>query len=382
MPLPPKNEFADPLLRWFASAMRPLPWRGTYDPYSVWISEIMLQQTQMERGVRYFNAWMRRFPDIRSVAEAEEEAILAAWEGLGYYSRARNLHAAARRVMAEHAGVFPRDPEAIRALPGVGEYTAAAIAAIAFNLPEAAVDANVLRIFARICDIDAPVSGKAVRAFVAGAVRSLMPADSPRLFVQALMEFGALVCGKVPKCGECPLARLCAARRLGTVPDRPRKGGKAGYTALETTAGILLRGDLVFIRKRPPDGLWAGLWEFPGGSLGPGEDPERAAVRHAGEASGMTVAVREKIAVVRHGYTTFRVTMHGYLCGVSGDAPSARSEAEGVWIPRGEIGRYAFPAGQRKLLERLGWKKSTVPETASPRRTHPGNPPAPKVRCT
>lgn len=347
-----RREFSPLLLRWFASAMRPLPWRADYEPYHVWISEIMLQQTQMERGVRYFEAWLRRFPDIRSVAEADENAILSAWEGLGYYSRARNLHAAASRIMAEHGGRFPQSPEAIAALPGVGGYTAGAIASIAFNLPVVAVDANVLRIFARLLDLDTPPTGKANRLLVEKTVRELMPDDSPRLFNQALMELGALVCAKTPRCDACPVTRFCAARRHGTEGQRPVKPVKAGYRAHERVAGVIQRGGRVLIRKRPPRGLWAGLWEFPGGDILPGETPESALARVLRDELGIAVTVGGAIAVVRHGYTTNRVTLHGYMC----EAAALPDTADCEWVGIGELGGYAFAAGQRKLLERLGWK--------------------------
>ena len=350
-----KENFVAKLTEWFLAAMRPLPWRETYDPYSVWISEIMLQQTQMERGVSYFTAWMRRFPDIASVAGADEDAILSAWEGLGYYSRARNLHAAAKRIMTEHGGEFPRDHAAIRALPGVGEYTAGAIASIAFNLPVPAVDANVLRIFARILDIDSPPTDKAVKDRLTALARSLMPLAPPRLINQGLMEFGALVCGKNPRCGECPLTDFCRAHRLGTVPDRPLKKEKPGVRILETVAGVLRRDGKIYIRKRPPNGLWAGLWEFPGGTLEPGEAPERAALRHIMTETGIAAAVDAAIGIVRHGYTTNRVVMHGFLC-TAADEPSGAPQLEGVWAAPEDLGRFAFAAGHRKLLERLGWK--------------------------
>lgn len=348
-------QFAPALLRWFAAAMRTLPWRQTYDPYSVWISEIMLQQTQMERGVRYFNAWMERFPTIRSVAEADEHSILAAWEGLGYYSRARNLHAAAKWIEEKHGGRFPQSIEDIRRLPGVGEYTAGAIASIAFNLPEPAVDANVLRIFARLCDIDAPAADKNARLFITRTVASLMPVDSPRLFNQALMELGALVCGKNPRCGECPVRVFCAAHRNGTVSLRPVPKDATKYTALEMTAAVILHRDRVFIRQRPPGGLWGGLWEFPGGLLNAGEEPSRAVLVHVREALNLEGAACRKIAVVRHGYTTHRVAMHGYLFTLENDADVPAE----TWVSRDALTSYAFPAGHRKLLERLGWKASS-----------------------
>ncbi len=358
--------FAARLLEWFESAMRPLPWRRDYDPYRVWISEIMLQQTQMERGVRYFEAWTRRFPDLASVARAAEGEVLAAWEGLGYYSRARNLHAAARRIAAEHGGVFPREPAEIRALPGVGGYTAAAIASIAFNLPEPAVDANVLRVFSRLLDLELPVSGRAAKAIVHDAVLSLMPFGSPRLISQALMELGALICGKNPKCADCPVAKHCAALRNGTVPERPRKNGGAGRKAFETVAAVIRRDGRVFVRQRPPGGLWAGLWEVPGGRLEPGEEPAAAVRRHAAAATGLAVTVAEKIAAVRHGFTVHSVTLHGYFCDAAGGGePPPATDGE-AWIRPEKLAGLAFPAGDRKLLERLGWKGGQRPHRRIP----------------
>lgn len=355
--LPDPELFATRLSEWFITAMRPLPWRKTYDPYSVWISEIMLQQTQMERGVRYFNSWMRRFPDIKSVADATEEDVLASWEGLGYYSRARNLHAAAKCIVAEHGGVFPREVEAIRHLPGIGDYTAGAIAAIAFNIPEPAVDANVLRIFSRICDIDKPVTEKEVRKAVTALVRKLIPSDSPRVFNQALMEFGALVCVKSPRCGECPLTDFCLAFRRETVGERPGKREKAAYRALEMVSGVIMCKGLVFVRKRPQGGLWPGLWEFPGGPTVPEEKAEQAVVRFGAEAVGVPVTVRNKIATVKHGYTIWRVTLGGFLCDAEdGGERMFREEAERKWVRPDELKKYAFSAGHRKLLELLGWK--------------------------
>ena len=352
-----KKDFVAKLLRWFVTAMRPLPWRDTYSPYSVWVSEIMLQQTQMERGVAYYKKWMRAFPDIPAVAAADEQAILKAWEGLGYYSRARNLHAAAKRIMAEHGGEFPRELEAIRALPGIGEYTAGAIASIAFNLPEAAVDANVMRVFSRICDIDVPPDRNDVKGFIRVAVKELMPEDSPRFFSQALMEFGALVCAKKPRCAACPLAEYCEAKRLGTTARRPKQKALRTYAVIEMATGIVLRDGLAFIQKRPPYGVWASLWEFPGGCLEAGESPESAVLRELMEETELAVNIREKVGVFRHAYVTSRVTMHAYICDLGADAasPVLHAATEGRWVSPEQTAAYAFPAGHRKLLEHLGW---------------------------
>lgn len=354
-----KKDFAAKLLDWFAANMRPLPWRKTYEPYSVWISEIMLQQTQMDRGIAYFNAWMRAFPSVAAVAGADEETILKAWEGLGYYSRARNLHKAAQKIMRDWDGVFPSGLAEIRSLPGVGEYTAGAIAAIAFNAPEPAVDANVMRIFSRLCDVDVPLTHPGVKEFITGEVRSLMAGSPPRLFAQALMELGALVCAKKPDCPACPLKPYCEAARLGSAEKRPKKKNKTVYTALEMATGLIMRDGRLFIQKRPPYGVWAGLWEFPGGCLEEGETPEQAIVRETMEETELPVAVRDKLAVIRHSYTTCRVTMHAFSCALldAEKTPVLHAAVEGRWILPEETAKYAFPAGHRKLLEQLGWGK-------------------------
>lgn len=347
-----KEDFAARLLIWFAGAGRPLPWRAAYDPYQVWISEIMLQQTQAERGARYFEAWMRRFPDIRSVAEADEAAVLTAWEGLGYYSRARNLHRAAKYILDVHHGEFPASVELIRALPGVGEYTAGAVASIAFNQPEPAVDANVRRLLARLGDLARPVDEPETQALITATARALIPAESPRLFNQALMELGALVCARKPGCGRCPVTAHCAAHKRGTTAERPMVRAKAAYQFLETAAGVVRRDGLILIRQRPLRGLWAGLWDFPGGPVEPGESPEGAVVRHVREQTGLEVAVGEKITVVRHGYTTRRATLHGFF----GESQKTSPVADGLWVRPEDLADRAFPAGARKLLEYLGWK--------------------------
>ena len=236
----------------------------------------MLQQTQMERGVSYFLRWMERFPDLHALAAASEEDVLHAWEGLGYYSRARNLLAAARLVMQEHGGVFPSDPEAIRALPGIGPYTTAAIASIAFNLPVACIDANVERVIARVFDVDSPVKSGPAAARIAELARRILPEGEARRHNQAMMELGALVCGKKPRCGQCPLALFCTALHLGIVHERPVPGKKAEITPIEVVTGVLSSHDRVFVQKRLPQGAWGGLWEFPGGRVEPGETPEQA----------------------------------------------------------------------------------------------------------
>lgn len=360
---PPEDhlpELQQALLAWFAANARPLPWRRHYTPYEVWISEIMLQQTQMERGVSYFLRWMERFPDLPALAAASEEEVLHAWEGLGYYSRARNLLAAARLVMQEHGGVFPSDPEAIRALPGIGPYTTAAIASIAFNLPVACIDANVERVIARVFDVDSPVKSGPAAARIAELARRILPEGEARHHNQAMMELGALVCGKKPRCGQCPLARFCTALHLGIVHERPVPGKKAEITPIEVVTGVLSSHDHVFVQKRLPQGAWGGLWEFPGGRVEPGETPEQAVVREFAEETGFTVRVTAPLGIIRHGYTTYRVRLHCFALELVTDdtprppePPVLTATTACRWLERGELESLAMPAAHRKLADSL-----------------------------
>ncbi len=350
------SRFIKALLQWFASAMRDLPWRQGYTPYAVWISEIMLQQTQMERGVEYFLRWMQRFPDIAAVAAADEDTLLKAWEGLGYYARVRNLHKAAKHIVAVHGGVFPCDIEAIHALPGIGPYTAGAIASIAFKQNVIAVDANVERVFARLFDIDTPIKQKENISFIRRTVQDLLPAGQAREFNQALMELGALLCKKKPLCMPCPVQEWCEAHRLGIPHERPVTTPRKAIEHLEVATGLLEHNGRIFIQKRPEMGVWAGFWEFPGGCVEQDENPEEAVCREFMEELELAVHRREKIAVVQHGYTTYRVTLHCYLLGLQNpDAvPVLHAATESRWVYFSELAHYTLPAGHRKLITLLG----------------------------
>ncbi len=356
------SAFVPLLLDWFAANKRDLPWRRCRDPYAVWVSEIMAQQTQMDRVVVYFNRFMDRFPDVAALAAANEDAVLKAWEGLGYYSRARNLHAAAKRIMAEHGGAFPATFDAVRALPGVGAYTAGAVASMALGLDEAAVDANVLRVLARVCDIDAPVKEPAGRARAEALARKLLPPGQAGDFNEALMEFGALVCRpKNPDCARCPLEGACQARHLGIVADRPVLSKSKDITPLLVATGVLVHDGKVFIQKRLPAGAWGNLWEFPGGRIEEGETPEAAIVREFREETDFPTAVSAKLAVIRHGYTTYRVTLHCFLLHLTDGEknaatppePTLTAAQESLWVAPETLARFAFPAGHRKLIDQM-----------------------------
>lgn len=342
--------------------MRPLPWRKTYAPYEVWISEIMLQQTQMERGVAYFERWVQQFPNVAAVANANEDSILKAWEGLGYYSRARNLHRAAKQIMQEYGGAFPNNFEQIRTLAGIGDYTAGAIASIAFQENVIAVDANVERVFSRLYDIDTPVKEKATQAFLREQVRALLPQGKARLYNQALMELGALICGKSPQCAVCPVMNFCRAQHLGIACERPVPVPKAPVTVFTVSSGVLMHNGHIFLQQRPDKGLWANFWEFPGGKIEDGETPEDAIIREFAEELELSVRVRRKLTIVRHGYTRYRVTLHCFLLEIESPAPRTlptpplHAATQCRWIRPEELASYTLPAGHRKLADMLAEK--------------------------
>lgn len=346
------------LLDWFAVHQRPLPWRGDYDPWHVLVAEIMAQQTQLDRVASRLPVFLEQFPTPKALAEASEEAVLKAWEGLGYYARARNLQAAAHALAAEHGGQVPQDVEAVHALPGVGRYTAGAVVSQAFNMPAPIVDANVARVFARLFDLDEPISHRDTQRFLWETAASLIPAGHARDFNQALMELGALVCTKNPRCSHCPIAEHCEAHRLQIVHERPVPASAKAIIPLEVATGVLLHQRRVFIQKRLPHGVWAGLWEFPGGRIEPDETPHEAIVREFKEETGFDVAVSDKIALVRHGYTTYRVALHCFSCRLSGGKPADElpvpqltAAQDARWVSMQDLAHYAFPAGHRKLID-------------------------------
>lgn len=347
------------LLDWFAASARDLPWRRSLDPYHVWLSEIMLQQTQMERGVAYFTRFIARFPDIAALDAASEDEVLKLWEGLGYYSRARNLRRAARVVMERHGGVFPRGLAEIRALPGVGPYTAGAIASVAFNAAVPAVDANVVRVLARVLDIDAPVSAPAVKRRIAAAAADLLDREHARAFNQALMELGALVCRpRKPECPACPIAGLCLGLARGTTQWRPVLKPGPEIIRINMACGVLAWDGRIYIQKRRNNDVWPGLWEFPGGVMESGEQPEETLVREYMEETGLAVAPGPAIGMLRSSYTRYRITLRGFFCaaapGVDPVAEHRLNEAdEARFVEPRELTRFAFPSGHARLVTKL-----------------------------
>lgn len=338
------------LLRWYARHARSLPWRGTRDPYRVWVSEIMLQQTRVETVIPYYRRWLRRFPTVRALAAASLGEVLALWEGLGYYSRARNLHRAAQMVAAEFRGRVPSDVESLRRLAGVGRYTAGAIASIAFGADAAVLDGNVKRVLARVFDFREDVRSPAGEKALWELAESLIPKGKAGDYNQALMDLGATICArKSPDCAHCPLLGLCAAQKLGVQDQRPIVRKKPATPHYTVTAGIIRRNGRFLIAQRPAGKLLGGLWEFPGGKREPGETLAECLRREIREELGIEVGVGGQTQTLRHAYTHFKVTLHVFECAWCGGKPRALGVSAFKWARRGELGKYAMGKTDRQI---------------------------------
>jgi len=357
----PVHEIGRKLVAWFRKNQRALPWRRDYSPYAVWVSEVMLQQTQVIKVIPYFEKWMEHLPDPAAVAKAEEGQLLRLWEGLGYYSRVRNLQKAAQKIVQEHGGRIPSDEKALRQLPGIGPYTAAAVLSLAFNSDVPVVDGNAERVATRILDLDRPVKTTESRKVIEETLREWLPKGKAREFNQAVMELGATVCRPLhPACKACPIKPFCRAHRIGTVLQRPVRAPRTPTEAVTAAIGIIGDDGKVFIQKRPPDGLMAHLWEFPGGKVKGKESPEECLHRELREELGVRVSILEKVAEIQHAYTKFRVRLHAFRCELDPPAQKMKLGAavEGRWVSLDELDDFAFPSANRRLIHALRQKSS------------------------
>lgn len=345
------SEIAQPLLRWYDENKRVLPFRTQPSPYRVWVSEIMLQQTRVSAALPYFERFMAALPTIADLAACPEDKLMKLWEGLGYYSRVRNLQKAARVVVEQHGGELPADHAALRALPGIGDYTAGAIASISFGLPVAAVDGNVLRVFSRLLCDEGDILRPDTKKRMTGYVLEAQPKDRPGDYNQALMELGALVCvpGGPPLCPQCPWQTLCRAHAEGRELTLPVKAKAAARKTLDYTVCLVLRDDTLLLHRRPASGLLAGLWE-PVLLAGRLEKDEAAA---ALAALGLTVKPGAPLRPAKHVFTHLEWHMTGYVCTwLDGQLPDS------VWASRAQLEQdYALPgafkaytAAAKKLL--------------------------------
>jgi A/G-specific adenine glycosylase len=348
------------LLSYFDARRRDLPWRGEPDPYRVWVSEVMLQQTRVATVIPYYERWLQRFPTLDALAGAGTDDVLRAWQGLGYYSRARNLHAAAKIVRERFAGQLPGDPAALRSLPGVGAYTAGAVASIAFGRAEPAVDGNVARVLARL--LDEPAPGPAtLQATAAALVDRARPGD----FNQALMELGATLCTpRAPRCGQCPVADLCRARRAGTEALRPAPRPRPAPPLFERpTAVIVDDARRVLLLRRPERGLLAGLWTFPADEPRGSERASAAARRVARSLLPQATFPRARRAgSVEHTFSHRREVYELFLFRLPGDGPAASAlpvgepacgATETAWGLLDDLSAFVMPRGQQGIAEAM-----------------------------
>ena len=354
------DQIAPFLLAWYDQHARRLPWRDDPSPYRVWVSEIMLQQTRVETVLPYFDRWMQRFPTLEALAEASEQDVLQAWEGLGYYSRARNLHRTARQIVSDFGGQIPSEREALESLPGIGRYTAGAIASIAFGKDEAALDGNIRRVLARVFNVVVPARSPQGERLLWQLAHESLPKGRAGDYNQALMDLGATICtARSPACLICPIVHLCQARMLGVQEERPVMEAKPATPHYTVTAAVIQRDDLLLIARRPSNGLLGGLWEFPGGKLEPGEELADGLKREILEELGVEIAVGEPFGIYEHGYTHFKVTLHAFRCSLLDHAePQALQASELRWVTPSQLTQ--FPMGKidrqisRRLIERYG----------------------------
>jgi A/G-specific adenine glycosylase len=339
------TRFAAALIAWQRRAgRRDLPWQNTRDPYRIWLSEVMLQQTQVATVIPYFERFVATFPDVASLAAAPIERVLEHWSGLGYYRRAHLLHRAALAIVAAHGGTFPRDTAAIAALPGIGRSTAAAIAAFAFGTRGAILDGNVKRVLARHAGIEGVASEASVERALWTCAESLLPARDVEIYTQALMDLGATVCVRTrPRCDVCPVAVDCAARREHRIAELPGRRVTKALPQRATTVLLLERRGEVLLERRPNVGIWAGLWSLP--ELGRGTD----AATYCRARFTAEVTPGDALPSIEHGFTHFRLTLNPLPCAVR-RWPRRAEEPGLLWLPLADVGSAALPAPIKKLL--------------------------------
>jgi A/G-specific adenine glycosylase len=343
------------LLAWFERNQRELPWRSDRDPYRIWVSEVMLQQTLVATVIPYFERFVKTFPDVAKLAAADEQDVLRLWEGLGYYRRARDLHRAAGQLVSEHGGRIPNDPSALARLPGFGRYTCNAVLSQAFDRPLPILEANsqrvLSRLFARTTD---PRRGEA-RQWLWRAAEDLLPGKRAGAFNQAVMELGALVCTPAaPKCDSCPLKGLCAARRLGIQDSIPARAVPPAVTVVRESAVVIWRDGRVLLAQRPADaGRWAGLWEFPHAPLADDESPADGARRTARELTDIRVHSTTELETVRHSITRYQITLICFESRYHSGEFRPGFYARARWIPPEELPDYPVSSPQRRLAKLL-----------------------------
>ena len=354
------TRLASALLAWYAENQRDLPWRRTRDPYAILISEVMLQQTRVETVLPYYRRWLRRFPTVEHLARARPQSVLAAWEGLGYYRRALQLRRTAELLVRDYGGRLPRSVKGLRQLPGVGPYTAAAVAAFAFDADLIALDGNLQRVLARLIDLPVDPRTPQGETRLLRYARLHLPRGKASAFNQALMDLGAQVClPRRPRCDECPLRRMCRARMRGVQEARPVRAGKAPAPQRIATAGVIRQRGRVLIGRRPEGVLLGGLWEFPGGKCWRSETAAACLRRELREELGIEVEVGTSLGIFRHAYTHFHVTMHAFECRLRRGRPRANEHTALRWVTPGRLAAYPMGRVARRIADVVAGGRSS-----------------------
>lgn len=348
------QDFRNRLLTWYDKHKREMPWRDCDNPYKIWISEIMLQQTRVDQAIPYFHRFMERFPTVHELAEADQQEVLKVWEGLGYYSRARNLHHAAKTVVSDFEGKIPDNDKDIRKLKGVGPYTASAVLSIAYSRPHAVVDGNVLRVLTRYLGIEDDIRSSHTKNTIQKAADELLDNNRPGDFNQAVMELGATVCTPSnPDCEKCPINADCVAYSTLKTDSIPYKSPAKKRPHHQIGVGIIKAEDEVLIALRPEEAMLGGLWEFPGGKQKENEEITETVVRELKEELGVDVAISKPFMQLDHAYSHFKITLHAYICKLKDGTPEPKTSQQIQWVPVSELHRFPFPKANRKLTERL-----------------------------
>lgn len=344
--------FGQQLLAWYERHRRDLPWRRSSDPYAIWVSEIMLQQTRVDTVIKYYERFLARFPTLESLAAAPLDDVLKAWEGLGYYARARNLHKAARQVMYEWGGHLPVTPEALLTLPGVGRYTAAAVASIAFGHDAVALDGNLQRVLCRLFAIDDDPGRPNTQRALRRLAQAMLPPRRAGEFNQALMDLGATICTPTnPRCLICPMLNLCAGQQEGIQDALPIRATRTERPHRDVTAGVIWDGNGHFlITQRPFDSMLGGLWEFPGGKRRPGEALPTCLTREIDEELAIEIQVGDLLCTIEHSFTHFYMTLYAYECQWLKGRPQCLGCNDLRWVTLADVDTFAFPVADQKII--------------------------------
>lgn len=348
------NRIAKILVKWYPRKARPLPWRLDRDPYHVWVAEIMLQQTRVETVIPYYQRWMRQFPSLPGLADSDPQEVLRVWEGLGYYSRARNLHEAAKIIKQVHGGVIPREAGELLHLPGIGRSTAGAIASISYNQNEPILDGNSKRVMARVFNYKKPINVAGNEKELWELAGQVLPKGRAGIYNQALMELGETICvPKNPLCLDCPICRECQSYSAGIQNKRPVRLPKAKIPHYEVVAAVIQERGRFLITQRPAGKLLAGMWEFPGGKVEKGENLEQTLLREIMEELDVEIKAGKEIGMYKHAYTHFSVLVHAFYCQHVSGRFRPREAQQMAWVKGTDFSQYPMGKVDRLIANQV-----------------------------